>query len=223
LTEENRADEKRMKLSIGMIVKNEEKWLPACLKSILSAIDEVIVVDTGSTDNTKEIAQYFGAFTFDFAWQGDFSRARNFSFLKANKPWVLWMDADEVMDKAGLKELKKFKKNPPAGCSTVYFPSVDRATKKGPASHAVYTPRLFHASADPVWIGAVHEAVSFRGDACFCAAKVIHTRPVEPTARERRNVAILTHNRNAGKPLTTRERYFYAMDLMATGNYKEAA
>lgn len=82
-------------ISLCMIVKDEEKHLPHCLRSVQSLVDEVVVVDTGSTDGTVEVAGNAGAKVFHFEWTGDFSAARNESLRHASGDWVLWLDADE--------------------------------------------------------------------------------------------------------------------------------
>ncbi len=84
-------------ISLCMIVKNEEKYLPACLASLKPVVDEMIVVDTGSTDRTADIAAAFGARVCNFSWNGNFSDARNYSIAQAKGAWVLVMDADEVI------------------------------------------------------------------------------------------------------------------------------
>ena len=84
-------------LSLCMIVKNEEKYLPRCLESLKPMVDEMIVVDTGSVDATRDIAEIFGAKVFDFQWQDDFSAARNHSLDQASGDWILVMDGDEVI------------------------------------------------------------------------------------------------------------------------------
>lgn len=89
-----------------MIVKNEEKLLAKCLESIVNHVDEIIVVDTGSSDKTKEIALSFGAKVHDFKWANDFSAARNFAKKQASKKWILQMDADEYFE---TKEALKIK------------------------------------------------------------------------------------------------------------------
>ena len=86
-----------------MIVKNEEKFLQRCLDSV--DVDEIIVVDTGSTDKTKEIARNYTGKVYDFKWVDDFSKARNFSISKATKEWILVLDADEVID--NMKKIKE--------------------------------------------------------------------------------------------------------------------
>jgi Flp pilus assembly protein TadD len=86
---------KRPSLSVCMIVKNEEKYLPGCLESLKPIADEMIIVDTGSKDATRDIAEIFGARVFDYEWQGDFAAARNISLEHASGDWILVMDADE--------------------------------------------------------------------------------------------------------------------------------
>lgn len=84
-----------MSISVCMIVKNEEELLPDCLASIKGWVDEIIVVDTGSTDKTIEIAKGYGAVIYEIKWEDDFSKARNYSMSKATKEWIFIIDADE--------------------------------------------------------------------------------------------------------------------------------
>jgi len=82
-------------ISLAMIVKNEEKYLGRCLKSAAALVDEIVVVDTGSTDRTIEIAMEHGAKIFHFKWCDDFSAARNYAIEQVSGDWVLVLDADE--------------------------------------------------------------------------------------------------------------------------------
>ena len=84
-------------LSLCMIVKDEEEMLPQCLAAVRDAVDEIVIVDTGSTDRTVEIAEEFGAKVLHHAWTGDFSEARNVSFDAATSDWIVYLDADEVL------------------------------------------------------------------------------------------------------------------------------
>ncbi len=88
---------KRPLLSLCMIVKDEAENLPRCLKSVQGIVDEIIVVDTGSTDETPKIAQRYGAKVIPFEWTGSFSDARNESLKHATGEWILWLDADEAL------------------------------------------------------------------------------------------------------------------------------
>ena len=93
-------------ISLCMITKNEEKFLEQCLNSVKDIVDEIMIVDTGSTDKTKEISKSFNAKIIDFKWIDDFSAARNESLKHATKQWILVLDADEVLDEEGLKAIK---------------------------------------------------------------------------------------------------------------------
>ncbi|WP_353932331.1 glycosyltransferase [Okeanomitos corallinicola TIOX110] len=86
-----------MKLSLCMIVKNEEVALPKCLESVKNVVDEIVVLDTGSTDKTPEIAQQFGAKLHYFPWCNDFSKARNEALKYVTGDWILVLDADETL------------------------------------------------------------------------------------------------------------------------------
>lgn len=89
--------EKKQTLGLCMIVKNEEKNLRRCLSSVAHIVDEIIIVDTGSEDQTVEIAEEFGAAVYSYQWNNDFSAARNFSIRQCTADWVLLLDADEEL------------------------------------------------------------------------------------------------------------------------------
>lgn len=96
-----------MSISLAMIVKNEEGILGDCLTSVRDLVDEMIVVDTGSTDYTKIIAHSTGAKVFDFEWCDDFAKARNESLKHCNSDWILILDADEAIDPADHNKIRK--------------------------------------------------------------------------------------------------------------------
>jgi GT2 family glycosyltransferase/Tfp pilus assembly protein PilF len=89
---------KRPLVSLCMIVKNEEKHLPGCLASAADLFEEIVIVDTGSTDRTKEIAANFGARLADFPWVDHFGAARNECLRYATGRWIMWLDADDRLD-----------------------------------------------------------------------------------------------------------------------------
>ncbi|MFA0750249.1 MAG: hypothetical protein SLRJCFUN_000652 [Candidatus Fervidibacter sp.] len=84
-------------ISLCMIVKDEADNLPRCLESVKGIVDEIVVVDTGSTDETPQIAERYGAKVIRFEWTGSFSDARNESLKHATGEWILWLDADEAL------------------------------------------------------------------------------------------------------------------------------
>lgn len=85
-------------ITLSMIVKDEADYLPTCLESIIDFVDEIVIVDTGSTDDTVLIAEKFGAHVYPFEWCDDFSAARNESLRHATSEWILYLDADERLD-----------------------------------------------------------------------------------------------------------------------------
>ncbi|WP_106496392.1 tetratricopeptide repeat-containing glycosyltransferase family 2 protein [Lentibacillus sp. Marseille-P4043] len=91
-------------ISLCMIVKNEKKVIERCLSSITHLVDEVVVVDTGSTDNTKELVSKYTSKIYDFEWVDDFSIARNYAASKASGEWILVLDADEYVDEENFKQ-----------------------------------------------------------------------------------------------------------------------
>jgi tetratricopeptide (TPR) repeat protein len=104
-------------VTLCTIVKNEKNHLARCLKSAKPIVDEIIVVDTGSTDETKDIARVFGARVYDFKWTDDFSKARNFALSKASGDWILVLDADEVIsnkDQGAFRQVLEESKDWPA-------------------------------------------------------------------------------------------------------------
>lgn len=145
-----------MKLSLAMIVKNEAKYIERCLNSIKSTVDEIIVVDTGSTDNTKLIAQKCGAQVFDFAWCDDFSAARNFSLEQTTGDWILVLDADEFVERDYRKDIENFITKTPQAVGKIK--QLNKTTKDGiEVLSECNLTRLFPQGCK--FIGYVHEQV----------------------------------------------------------------
>lgn len=92
-------------ISLCMIVKNEEKYIEQCLSSVASIVNEIIIVDTGSTDKTLELAGHFNPKVFKYTWNSNFGEARNYSLEQATGEWILVLDADEAIYSEDLKKL----------------------------------------------------------------------------------------------------------------------
>ena len=119
-------------LSLCMIARDAEKSLGAALASARPFMDEIIVVDTGSRDATKQIAEKHGARVFDFPWCDSFAAARNYSLDQATGDWIFWMDADDVLPAASGQELRRLIDSCPQ-CDAAFWVSVEEAkpAKKG--------------------------------------------------------------------------------------------
>ncbi len=93
-------------ISLCMIVKNEDSGLDKCLKSIVNYVDEIIIVDTGSSDRTKEIASSYTDKIYDFIWVNDFAAARNYSICKATNEFILVLDGDEFIESIDIEQIR---------------------------------------------------------------------------------------------------------------------
>lgn len=113
-------DKLNPKISVCLITKNEEDCLERCLNSIKDLAYEILITDTGSTDKTKEIANKYGK-VFDYVWENDFSKARNKSIENAIGDWILWIDADEVIDNKSKLNLLELIKNTPYKDKSIVF------------------------------------------------------------------------------------------------------
>ena len=147
-------------ISLCMIVKNEEKVLARCLDSVADLVDEIIIVDTGSTDHTKEIAAKYTGQIYDFAWIDDFSAARNFAFSKAHMDYIYSADADEVLDEENRERYRWLKEN--------LLPEIEIVQMKygnqlqfGTVYNfdEEYRPKLFKRQREFVWQEPIHETV----------------------------------------------------------------
>lgn len=163
-------------ISLCMIVKNEEEVLKRCLDSIYDIVDEIIIVDTGSEDQTKEIAKSYTDKVYDFEWVEDFSKARNYSFSKATKDYILWLDADDVileMDREKLKNLKNTL-NPTTDIVMMkYHIGLD---KNDIPSLSYYRERLIKNTRNYHWIGQVHEVIIPTGTILHSDIAVTHKK-----------------------------------------------
>lgn len=147
-------------ISLCMIVKNEEAVLKRCLDSVADLMDEIIIVDTGSMDRTKEIAAQYTDKIYDFEWIQDFSAARNFSFSKATKDYIYVADADEVIDEENrqrfrlLKEamLPEIEMVQMLYCNQLEFGTTYNFDEE-------YRPKLYKRLREFVWVEPIHETV----------------------------------------------------------------
>lgn len=143
-----------------MIVKNEESVLARCLDSVASMMDEIIIVDTGSTDRTKEIAAQYTSRIYDFTWCDDFSAARNYAFSLATMDYIYCPDADEYLD---LENQRRFLRLKGALLPEIEIVQMNYITppdfntvqncKKEPR------PKLFKRLRTFSWVDPVHETI----------------------------------------------------------------
>lgn len=210
-------------LSLAMIVRDESKVLGRCLGSVAGIFDELIIVDTGSTDNTKEIAKAFGARVYDFAWIDDFAAARNYSFSKITSEWTAWLDADDVLKPEDRERYLALKRR--LGGADAYLMAYDYAQDDTGASICtLFRHRILRTSKKVQWKYPIHECLQVYGFREERTDVVItHRRSGEAAAQDSgRNLRILA---KAVKemPDDQRMRFYYARELGSAGKHEECA
>ena len=209
-----------MELSLCMIVRNEEAVLARCLACVLDVVDEIIIVDTGSTDRTKEVAWSYTHLIYDFPWIDDFAAARNYAFSKATKPYIMWLDADDVITPEGAQALKKLKETMQPDVDMVMMPyHVSFDSQENP-TFTYERERIIRRAAGYAWVGAIHEVIPPAGRIIHAQIPVLHKKigPGEPD----RNLRIFDKMIAKGKALCPREQYYYARELMFHRRWSEA-
>lgn len=210
-------------ISLCMIVRNEAAVLARCLESVGSVADEIVIVDTGSTDQTREIARRYTDLVFDFPWIDDFSAARNESFAKASKDYLLWLDADDVIlpaDQAKLLLLKE-QLSSDSNIDAIFLPYHVAFDENGTATFSYYRERLIRAQAGYRWQGPVHEAISVSGKKLFHDAAICHCKPPATTYSDR-NLRIYEKLLHQGHALSPRDTFYYGRELYYHGRYVDA-
>lgn len=208
-------------VSLCMIVKNEEEALPRCLDSVRDLVEEIVIVDTGSSDGTKEAARRFTSRVYDFPWQDDFAAARNFAFDQGRMEYLMWLDADDVLEPEDRARFRAEKAALAPSVDVVMMPYHTGFDETGAPAFTYERERLIRRGAGLRWAGAVHEAVPPAGTVVHWTAAVSHrkTRPGDPD----RNLRIFQGLLAQGKVLAPRERFYYARELAYHGRDREAA
>jgi|GEM_PF-123099 len=215
------------KLSLALIVKNEEKNLPRCLDSVKGLYDELVVVDTGSTDATVAIASRYTDKVFFFEWVNDFAKARNFSFSKCSNEWVMWIDADDILKPNDIKtireEFEKLSVQDHLDFLLInYHYWVEPPTAEGAAKATQLRERIIRKS-KALWRERCHEhiIVDWNKSATIDSAYVWHLRDNEDRILDAdRNINIMKlciqENPNA------RNHHYLAQEYADHGKHEEA-
>lgn len=208
-------------ISLCMIVKNEEKVLGRCLSSMQNLVDEIIIVDTGSTDNTKDIASKFTNHIYDFKWSHNFSEARNFSFSKATKDYQMWLDADDIIEEKDLHKLIKLKNTLDKQVDIVTMKYNTHFDENGIPIFTSTRGRLFKVSKGYKWVDPIHEYIEWMGN-IFHAPDIYITHRKEASYTDR-NIKIYEKQIENGISLSPRSIYYFARELKDHRRYEEAA
>ena len=206
-------------ISLCMIVKNEEKVLARCLDSVRDLMDEIIIVDTGSDDSTKEIALKYTDKIYDFKWIQDFSAARNFAFSKASCDYIYSADADEVLDEENRAKFKVLKEAllPEIEIVQMYYGNqlafgtiynYDRELR----------PKLFKRLRSFCWEEPIHETIRLTPIIYDSDIEITHMPEESHTARD---LAAFERQILEGKNLSKRLANIYAKELFISGGEED--
>lgn len=210
-----------VKISLCMIVKNEEDVLARCLRSVARYVDEIIIVDTGSTDNTKKICRRFTDKIFDFEWIDDFAAARNFSFSKAAGDYLMWLDADDVISEENAARLSALKERLAETAPDVVMSRyVTSSDENGEPVFSFFRERLLKRTSNFRWEGFIHECIAPRGKIVYSDFTVHHRK--ERNAGDR-NLRIFQKKISQGVRLDARSAFYYGRELFYNKMYTESA
>ena len=208
-------------VSLCMIVKNEEEVLARCLDSVKDLADEIVIVDTGSTDGTRETAGKYTDRVFSYPWHDDFAAARNFAFSKGTGDYLMWLDADDVISDENREKFKRLKEELDGETDVVMLPYETAFDKNGTPVFSYYRERLVKNGRGFRWVGAVHEVIVPSGKVIYGDAAVWH-RKVKPGDGDR-NLRIYEKMLANGQKLDARHAFYYARELKDHRLFEQAA
>lgn len=204
-----------MRLSVSMIVRDEESCLGACLATVAGA-DEIVVVDTGSTDRTKEIAAAHGAQLHDFEWCDDFAAARNFSMSKCTGDWVIILDADEEIADGGVECIRDAIERAARGTEAI---AVWCESMRGEEGH--WAVRVVRRGPGVFWRGAIHNYLTVTEDERCHRVRIRYGYSEAHKRDPDRALRILTKVVRED-PTAGRERYYLAREFWYRKQYDRA-
>lgn len=206
-------------ISLCMIVKNEAAILERCMDTVYDLVDEIIIVDTGSSDNTKEIAKKYTDKVYDFTWIDDFAAARNFSFSKATMEYIYAPDADEILDETNrerFRQMKKYLLPEIEMVQMMYLTETENNTVMNVKRE--YRPKLFKRLRTFTWIDPIHETVRLDPVVYDSDIEIMH-RPQASHGKRDFSIFEKSYVRDGG--LSKKVQTMYAKELFKCGDAED--
>ena len=217
------------KISLTLIVKNEEKVLERCINSLNGCYDELIIVDTGSTDDTINIAKKLNARVKHFKWIDDFAAARNYALSFATGDWIMWCDADDVLEENQAKRFREIvHSHDNDDIMGINFPYIysHESTGTGEIPNFKYHRlRIMKKESNPKWVGRIHEYNKITGKTINCDEVNFHHYRDEGkgTQNTARNLRILKKVVNdCSLEERPRHLFYYGKECIYNKLYDEA-
>jgi tetratricopeptide (TPR) repeat protein len=213
-----------MTVSAALIVKDEARVLARCLSSLRPHVDEIVVVDTGSADETPAIAKQFTERVRHFAWCDDFAAARQYAFDQATGDWVMWVDADDVV--LGGEHIRSLTAGAPPGLAGFSWRYIYSRDNWGNSQCELWRERCVRHDGSFQWIGRVHEVLVGppQKQLAHSDAVIVEHRP-DPRQRVRktgRNLAILEAEAADTATPAPRLLFYLAREYADAGRYQQA-
>ena len=207
-------------ISLCMIVRDEEAVLKRCLDSAQGIWDELIVVDTGSTDRTREIAGSYTGHVYRYPWTDDFAAARNYSFSQARMDYCLWLDADDILTQDNRRRVLELKASLSPDTDVVMMRYHTAFDEQGKPVFSYYRERLIRNAPGWRWQGRVHEVIVPAGKVLYSDIAVEHRKLGQGDPD--RNLRIYQKQLSEQQPLSPREQFYYGRELYSHGRLDEA-
>ena len=209
-------------ISLCMIVKNEADILARCLDTVVDIMDEIIIVDTGSTDKTKEVAARYTEQIFDFEWIHDFAAARNFAFSKASCEYIYSADADEVIDEVNRKRFKELKDSLDGEIELVQMYYVNQLMFGTVYNFdREYRPKLIKRNRSFTWIDPIHETIRLEPVVFDSEIEIIHEPKESHASRDLQVFRRITDKGDDSPFLSKRLHNLYARELFIVGQKED--
>ncbi|UAL50194.1 MULTISPECIES: glycosyltransferase [Metabacillus] len=205
-------------ISLCMIVKNEEAVLARCLDCVKDIVDEINIVDTGSTDRTIEIANEYTDRIFHHEWSG-FAPARNESFKHATKEYILYLDADDILLEEDQKKLKDLKETLDPSVDSVSMFYNAGTDEFGNVTLRYRRNRLVKTSKNYRWEGDVHNYLNVSGKIINSDISITHKKIGHSVGR---NLTIYQMKIDRGDVFGARDYFYYGNELRENGHYEQA-
>ena len=210
-----------MKLSVCLIVKNEERVLGRCLACAARIADELIVVDTGSSDGSVAIARQYTPHVYLHPWQNSFAEARNYAYSKATCDYMMWLDADDVIAEDDLRRFQRLKETCPADTDVVF--TLYRNYSEDGITTYILRDRIIRRALSPKCEGDAHEAIPMRPEwKCRYETGITIIHKKEYVNEPHRNMDIFDRNIREKKAMTSYEKINYCKELVLAGRGGEA-
>ena len=206
-------------ISLCMIVKDEEEVLSRCLSSISNLVDEIIIVDTGSSDKTVDIAKEFTDKIYFYKWADDFSAARNYSFFKAKMDYILWLDADDVLEEEDRKHFKDLKEKLTLDVDVVTMKYAVGFDSYGNITMSFYRERLLKREKRYIWKEPIHEYINIYGNILKSDICIKHKKSKNSSER---NLLIFNKMVKNKIEFSPRNLYYFARELYYNEKYDDA-